>query len=271
MVKINRKNCLNYNELNLLIVNKAIIYLKDKKNLNISTFTTYFSLFCMLGSLFFIFIGIDFINEQQRQQQYQYNIINIAWADNLNGTENADNITGKQDHDKIKGFDGNDTIAGKEAGDNISGGSGDDIIYGNEGRDVLWGKAGNDRIEGGEGHDRIYGDRGNDMLIGDLGKDTLTGGEGKDIFICGKEIDTVIDFNVTQKDTTPENDCENIKYEGSGNIEANKNLFLQQQQENNNKLGNVNSKGEMTEDTTAKIDEQKQKSDSGGFFFGLFK
>ena len=271
MVKINRKNCLNYNELNLLIVNKVLVYLNNKKNVNISkTFTMYLSLFCMLGSLFFILIGLDSINEQQRQQQYQYNIINIAWADNLNGTENADNITGKQNHDKIKGFGGNDTIAGLEAGDHISGGSGDDIIYGNEGRDVLWGKAGNDQIEGGEGYDRIYGDRGNDVLTGGLGKDSLTGGEGKDIFICGKETDTVTDFNVTQKDTTPENDCENIKYDDSSNIKANKNLFLQQQQqENHNNLGNVNSEGEITEDTAAKKDEQK--SNSGGLFFGLFK
>ncbi len=270
MVKINRKNCLNCNELHLIIINKVIMYLNNKKNVNISkTLTTYLSLSCILGSLFFIFIGIDYVGEQQLlQQQYQYNIINIAWADDLNGTENADNITGKQNQDKIKGFGGNDTIAGLEAGDNISGGSGDDVIYGNEGRDTIWGKAGNDRIEGGEGNDRIYGDRGNDILTGDLGKDILTGGEGKDIFICGKGIDTVTDFNVTQKDTVSENDCENIKYDGSGNLEANKSLSLQQQADNNNS-GNINSEREMTEDITAKM--EKQKPDNGGFFFGLFK
>jgi hypothetical protein len=38
-----------------------------------------------MGSIFFVFIGIDFIDEGQLQQQlqqerqYQYNIINMAW------------------------------------------------------------------------------------------------------------------------------------------------------------------------------------------------
>jgi hypothetical protein len=68
--------------------------------------------------------------------------------------------------------------------------------------------------------------------------------------------------------TVPENDCENIKYDGSGNLEANKSLSLQQQA-NNNDSGNINSEGEMTEDITTKM--EKQKRDNGGFFFGLFK
>jgi hypothetical protein len=266
--KINTRNSLNCSLSHLLVINKVIVYLNNKDKYTPKTLTINLSLFYLLGSLFFIFIGIDFVEDKQQLQQHQHNIINIAWAENINGTENADNITGTINQDKIKGFGGNDTIAGLEAGDNISGGSGDDVIYGNEGRDTIWGKAGNDRIEGGEGNDRIYGDRGNDILTGDLGKDILTGGEGKDIFICGKGIDTVTDFNVTQKDTVSENDCENIKYDGSGNLEANKSLSLQQQADNNNS-GNINSEREMTEDITAKM--EKQKPDKGGFFFGLFK
>ena len=236
MRKINRNYC-NCNELNLLKINKKE-YLNKKSS---SILTYYASLFCVLGSLFFVFLGIDYF-VYERQQQHQYNIINFVWADDINGTENTDNITGTINQDIIRGFGGNDTLAGKEAGDDISGGSGDDLIYGNEGRDILKGKAGNDHLEGAEGNDRIYGDRGNDMLIGGPGDDTLTGGLGKDIFICGDATDTITDFNITQKDTIPSNDCENIKYGSNGN---------------------------NTENTTSSIEEEK-KPDSGGFF-GLFK
>jgi Ca2+-binding RTX toxin-like protein len=163
-----------------------------------------FALFCILSS-FTLFSQID-------TSKIENNGIMVARAKEINGTENPDIITGTLNQDTIRGFDGNDTIDGKEAGDDISGGSGDDIIYGNEGRDVLKGKAGNDRIDGGKGNDRIFGDRGNDVLIGGPGNDTLTGGFGKDIFMCGEGTDTVTDFNLTQKDTAPENDCENIKY-----------------------------------------------------------
>ena len=34
---------------------------------------------------------------------------------------------------------------------------------------------------------------------------------GRDAFICREDGDTITDFNITQKDTIPENDCENIK------------------------------------------------------------
>jgi len=221
MVKINR-NFFNCSAITLSITTK-LIFLKNKnKNKNISKTFSYSSLCCIVGSLFLVFIGIDFVVEDQGpQQQYQYNIINIAWAENINGTVNADNITGTINKDTIRGFGGNDTIAGKEAGDDISGESGDDIIYGNEGRDLLKGKSGNDHIEGGEGNDRIYGDRGNDMLVG---------GPGKDIFICRTATDTITDFNITQKDTIPENDCENIKY-GSNDKNLDSNIILSQNQQ----------------------------------------
>lgn len=170
----------------------------------------YISLFCiLLLSCFTVFLETG---SKKEGQQYD-DRLQMVWAEEINGTENPDNIVGTLNQDTIKGFGGNDTIDGKEAGDDISGGSGDDVIYGNEGRDVLKGKAGNDRIDGGKGNDRIFGDRGNDVLIGGPGNDTLTGGFGKDIFMCGEgTMDTVTDFNLTQKDTAPENDCENIKY-----------------------------------------------------------
>lgn len=170
----------------------------------------YISLFCiLLLSCFTVFLETG---SKKEGQQYD-DRLQMVWAEEINGTENPDNIVGTLNQDTIRGFGGNDTIDGKEAGDDISGGSGDDVIYGNEGRDVLKGKAGNDRIDGGKGNDRIFGDRGNDVLIGGPGNDTLTGGFGKDIFMCGEgTMDTVTDFNLTQKDTAPENDCENIKY-----------------------------------------------------------
>jgi Ca2+-binding RTX toxin-like protein len=222
-------------------------------------------------SLFSVFfIGADLIKQEGGEDDKTHNIIDSAWADDINGTENADNITGTTNKDVIKGLNGNDTLAGKEAGDDISGGDGDDIIYGNDGRDVLWGKAGNDHLEGAEGNDRIYGDRGNDTLMGGPGNDTLIGGQDRDIFICGTATDTITDFNLTQKDTTPENDCEIIKNGSNGNGKVNQKLSVQQQNDDSN-LGNANIKKVKTvaNTTTPTIDEQK-KPDSG-FFFDLFK
>jgi hypothetical protein len=82
-----------------------------------------------IGSLFFVFIGFNFSGrEEEGGQQYQYNSINMAWADEINGTENADKINGTINRDKIKGFGDNDIISGRETRDDISGGSGDDIF-----------------------------------------------------------------------------------------------------------------------------------------------
>jgi Ca2+-binding RTX toxin-like protein len=103
------------------------------------------------------------------------------------------------------------------------------------------------------------------MLMGGPGEDTLTGGLGTDIFICGSATDTVTDFNVTQKDTNPENDCENIKNVSGSNAENNETLSIQQQQDSN--LGNTNIEP-ITGNTTQKTDEQKPDN---GLFFGLFK
>jgi hypothetical protein len=127
----------------------------------------------------------------------------------------------------------------------------------------LKGKAGNDLVQGAEGNDKIYGDRGNDILVGAEGNDILTGGYGTDIFICGTASDTVTDFNVTQKDTTPYNDCENIKKIGDTRPEG---LLLEEQQQGQH-IENINNK-KILENTDTINDEQKQDN---GFFFGLFK
>ena len=241
--------------------NKKILNCNSKKKFLIRNLIC-INLFvlCMFGSIFLINLVVIFY------QNGHNNIVNDVWAiGKFNGTENADNITGTINKDIINGLNGNDTLAGKESGDDISGGSGDDTIYGNDGRDILWGKAGNDRIEGEKGNDRLYGGRGNDVLIGGSGKDTVTGGVGQDIFICGTGNDTIRDFNKTQKDTFPQNDCENAKYGNTGHF-----ISLQQQQQDNSNSKNSNS----DKDTNDKIDtkvEEKNSDNGERFFLGLFK
>lgn len=219
----------------------------------------FFKIFCysFLFILTSLVISLETCGEKQER-----NTIHLAWAEEINGTNNADNMNGTINKDIIKGLDGNDTINGKEAGDDISGGSGDDLIYGNEGRDILKGKAGNDRIEGGEGKDRLFGDRGNDVLVGGQDNDTLTGGIGMDTFICGNGTDLLTDFNITQKDSTPENDCENLKNSNvkTKSLSPQPNLSSAVTKDNNqitNNKDNVN-----TTDQNKKVDD---------FFFGLFK
>ena len=85
MVKNNR-NLFNCSVITFLLELK-LIFLQNKYT-NIPKTFSYHSLYCLTGSLFFVVIGIDFVEEQgqqQQQQQYQYNIINIAWAENING------------------------------------------------------------------------------------------------------------------------------------------------------------------------------------------
>ena len=79
-------------------------------------------------------------------------------------------------------------------------------------------------------------DRGNDILVGGPGNDTLTGGLGKDVFICGRATDTITDFNFTQEDSIPENDCEKVKYEGNTKVSKTSSSI---QQEQNPNVGNV--------------------------------
>lgn len=53
-----------------------------------------------------MFIEIDF-------KYWKHNIIDIASADGINGTEQADTIIGTANRDIIRGFYGNDAISGK--------------------------------------------------------------------------------------------------------------------------------------------------------------
>ena len=216
--------------------------------------------------LIFSLLSIISIDINQIDLKHNYNNLVNAWANEINGTETSDNITGTANKDIIKALKGNDTISGIQAGDDISGGSGDDTIYGNEGRDSLMGKSGNDNIDGGEGNDRIYGDKGNDKLIGGTGNDTITGGSGKDVFICGTSTDTISDFNVTEKDTTPENDCEIIN-DSNKTAENKDNLQIQEQQPQQPQQPQQTNLP-VTTTNTAPI--AKEKNPDIGPFIGIF-
>ena len=239
----------------MLRINTEILIFNDIRYKIYNATSITLSLFCVLGLLFVLVLGTHFAD-------IKYNIINTVWADEINGTENADSITGTINQDTLKGLQGNDTIGGREAGDDISGGDGDDAIYGNEGRDWLRGGSENDHIQGGEGNDMLFGDRGNDTLNGGPGNDTLTGGPNKDIFICGTGPDTVTDFNVTQQDSAPENDCENIK---DNNTNVNSTSFSQQKLSET--LGKIKTNGFVDDTTTTIID--KNNNPDQGLFFGL--
>lgn len=237
---------------------KRILNVCFTKNCLVNLFCIKFFMLFILTSIFLI------ITTDMFSQYYHNNIIIDVWGitDAINGTENADNITGTVNKDYINGLNGNDSLIGKEAGDDISGGSGNDTIYGNDGRDVIWGKAGDDHIEGEKGNDRLYGGRGNDVIVGGPGNDTITGGIGKDIFICGTGNDIIRDLNETQGDTIPQNDCENSKYNKTGDL-----ISLQQQQNPDPK----NTNSVITEKSNPKIEEEKNSKQDEGFFFGLFK
>lgn len=223
---------------------------------------------CLILSVFFIVESISLLCTEYNLASQDYSIVSNAWALDINGTENADNITGTQTKDIIKGLGGKDTVIGKEAGDDISGGSGDDVTYGNEGRDILKGKAGNDHIEGGKGNDRISGERGSDIVMGDSGNDTITGGLNKDIFICGTATDTIVDFNITQKDTIPKNDCENIIYEGT---KAEAQITTSSVPEQRSNLGNEidNIESLISDQNIISNDEKTVKNLFEALFFGL--
>jgi hypothetical protein len=87
--------------------------------------------------------------------------------------------------------------------------------------------------------------------------------------MCGTGADAITDFNLTQNDSIPENDCETIKYEGNGNTESNS-MSLQQQQQQQQpgiKSGNINSEEIIGNTNTT----TKKETNPVGGFFGLFK
>jgi hypothetical protein len=246
-------------------------YIKRILNFNDKKIFFVCNLFCIKLFVLCIFLSISLINSIFILPQNGHNnIVNDIWAliEEINGTENADNITRTINKDFINGLNGNDNLIGKEASDDISGGSGNDTtIYGNDGRDILWGKSGNDHIDGEDGNDRLYGGRGNDVLIGGSGKDTFTGGIDQDIFLCGTGDDIIRDFNKTQRDTIPQNDCENAEYGNTGHLISLQQQLQQQQQQENSNSKNRNS--EISDKSNTKI-EEKNSDNEEGFFFGLF-
>ncbi|MEA3016236.1 MAG: hypothetical protein QOI38_958 [Sphingomonadales bacterium] len=64
--------------------------------------------------------------------------------------------------------------------DNIKGTNGADIISGGNGDDFIQGKAGNDVLNGDDGDDTLHGDAGDDHLRGGRGNDLIHGGTGTD-------------------------------------------------------------------------------------------
>jgi Ca2+-binding RTX toxin-like protein len=200
-----------------------------------------------------------------------------VWAENINGTANDDNITGTINQDMIKGLGGNDTLSGQEAGDDISGGDGDDVIFGGDGRDFLRGKSGNDQIDGGGGNDRLYGYNGNDILIGGPGNDVFIGGPGADKFICGTGKDTVSDFNQTEGDVIPDNDCETInKANALDQVAIDSDQGEEQQQEifnfqNQSLEGGADQTIQDSEDNIMREDNGADNGDPVSNIFKFFK
>src|SRR5262245_4989787 len=119
------------------------------------------------------------------------NVIGTAYADYLNGDDNA-NV--------LNGGGGMDTLHGR---------GGIDTLYGDDGNDNLWGEDGHDAIYGDGGNDYLDGGIGNDRLYGGLGQDWMLGGDGGDRFIwtstaetqqAGDMADFVFDFDRSQGD-----------------------------------------------------------------------
>src|SRR5215204_6045114 len=195
---------------------------------------TGFYMFFFLGLIFLLNLEGDIFEKvgyNNNKNNNNNNILSTAWANEINGTNNSDNITGTQSKDIIKGLNGNDTITGKEAGDDISGGSGDYI------------------------------------LIGGSGNDTFTGGIGRDVFICSTGNDTITDFNITQSDTTPQqNDCEKIRYDNTDYY-----ISFQQKQEDKQYEEAVDRSVHIENTIEDEKYEQKKSGSNNGFFFGLFK
>jgi Ca2+-binding RTX toxin-like protein len=109
--------------------------------------------------------------------------------------------------DICQGTDRSETVLGLQDNDILSGHGGDDIVEGNEGDDKIDGGGRNDVLIGGEGDDILSGEDGDDILYGVIGNDVMRGGPGANEFICGDEVDTVLDYKPSQGDVIS-NDCE---------------------------------------------------------------
>ena len=84
-----------------------------------------------------------------------------------------------------------ENIEGSAFADTLNGNNDANVIIGGAGVDALDGKGGDDTLLGGAGNDALTGGLGDDALDGGDGDDTLTGGAGADSFTGGAGIDTV--------------------------------------------------------------------------------
>ena len=116
-------------------------------------------------------------------------------------------------------------ILGSAYGDTLNGDGDANVLLGNAGDDTLTGNAGNDTLDGGAGVDILYGGDGGDLLIGGAGNDAMTGGLGADVFqwklgdqgaTTTPALDTVMDFNVAQKDVLDLRDLLQGEHSSSG-------------------------------------------------------
>ena len=116
-------------------------------------------------------------------------------------------------------------ILGSAHNDTLNGDADANVLLGNAGNDTLSGNAGNDTLDGGAGVDILYGGDGGDLLIGGAGNDAMTGGLGADVFqwklgdqgtTTTPALDTVMDFNVAQKDVLDLRDLLQGEHSSSG-------------------------------------------------------
>ncbi|MCV3764420.1 calcium-binding protein [Rhizobium sp. TRM95796] len=117
----------------------------------------------------------------------------ITWKADISGKiylEAAGNSFSTIGDYKLSAVSNSPTLKGTSKDDNLTGG---------DNKTTISGLGGDDRLNGGGGNDRI---------IGGAGVDTLIGGGGKDVFVFAasdtgstvKSADTILDFNVRQKD-----------------------------------------------------------------------
>jgi Ca2+-binding RTX toxin-like protein len=125
-------------------------------------------------------------------------IIGTILADVCQGTDRGETILGLQDDDIVEGDEGDDKIFGN---------AGDDVLQGNTGNDKIDGGGRNDILIGGDEDDILSGEDGDDILYGVIGNDIMRGGTGANEFVCGEDVDTVLDYNPSQGDVIS-NDCE---------------------------------------------------------------
>jgi Ca2+-binding RTX toxin-like protein len=90
-----------------------------------------------------------------------------------------------------------ENIEGSAFADTLNGNNDANLIVGGAGVDILDGKGGDDTLSGGAGADTLTGGLGDDALDGGDGDDTLIGGAGADSFSGGAGIDTVSYANAT--------------------------------------------------------------------------